>query len=149
MNNTTTVIGHKTRIEGNLVAEESVEVFGVTKSVSSKGSVTIHPNSNVEGVVEAEGDVTIHGTCVHTGSVSGTNVVISGTNDGEVKAKKSVTFEAGSQQNGKIDAPEVNIAKGSNVIGDIRTSRFLPAPGARFKGQIELVPEDESVTPTV
>jgi len=102
MNESTTVIGERTTINGNLEGDEDLVVHGrVEGGISLKHTLTIEPT----GVVVAEVQVR--------------NAVVSGVMAGNITAEDAVHITAQGRMIGDIRAPRVIIVDGASFRGSV------------------------------
>lgn len=98
----TTYIAPGIIVEGELVAEEPVEVAGTFKGrVESRSVVTISRGS----VVEAE--------------IAGVSVIVAGQVTGDVSASERIDLESGSRLVGDVRAARLTIADGASFKGNV------------------------------
>jgi len=102
MNESTTVIGERTTINGNLEGDEDLVVHGrIEGGISLKHTLTIEPT----GVVVAEVQVR--------------NAVVSGVMAGNITAEDAVHITAQGRMIGDIRAPRVIIVDGASFRGRV------------------------------
>jgi cytoskeletal protein CcmA (bactofilin family) len=130
----------------NEYAESRVPV----EIVKQRGGSMIGPSLKIEGNLVSDEDLVIQGQI--KGSIAAkANEIVVGVN-GKLKANlqaKIVKVE-GSVTGDITGVEKVIIAKTGNVVGNIRAPRVNLEDGAKFKGSIEMDPENtaDSAVPT-
>ena len=98
--NVETIIGASVRVEGDLIGQNNMKIFGqVAGKVQTKGDIFIEESANIEADVEAN------------------NVTISGTVQGSVKAAERLEVNKSGKVSGDIGANILSIATGASFSG--------------------------------
>ena len=129
---------------------DNAELRVPTETVKRRGGSMIGPRLKIEGDLVSNEDLVIQGQ-VKGRITAKSNEVVVGVN-GKLKAdlQAKIVKVEGSVR-GDISAVEkVIIAKTGNVIGNIQAPRVNLEDGAKFKGSIEMDPENtaDSTAPT-
>lgn len=97
-----TVISKDFTIEGDIVGDEDLSLFGTLKGkIQLHGNVTIEADAQVEAQIET------------------TTLTVRGTVQGDVSASERVELQADCRVLGDIRAPRVLIAEGASFKGSI------------------------------
>jgi len=114
--NIETLIGHGTRIEGNLVVTGGVHLEGfvkgnVTTSPDGTAVLSIGPQGVVEGLVEVP------------------RVVVHGEVRGDIRAKDKVELGAGARVSGNVSYGVIEMAAGAMIQGRLVAPAAPAEPG--------------------
>ena len=121
-----TVIGPRTRVQGNLTADESVEVAGT-----------------LEGECRVEGLVRVHEGGSITGDVAAGSIVVNGTVSGRSLEADRVEIGAKGRVLGRIRARRVAIADGAFYEGEVdMDASGRPAARVTFVEKRSAGPDD-------
>ena len=131
-----TVIGADTRIDGSIVSQAPLEIYGsvngnvtTTDSVSIRGGVIgdVHGNSvslagcRVRGNIASGTSIVIDKDSILVGDLTGDRIEI----DGKVKGNVTATSTVETKNNGI-------------VVGDVTAGHFVMAPESRIVGNVHL-----------
>ena len=130
--------------------EEHAESRVPVEIVKHRGGSMIGPSLKIEGKLVSEEDLVIQGQI--KGSITAkANEVVVGVN-GKLKAdlQAKIVKVEGSVTGDITGVEKVIIAKTGNVVGNIQAPRVNLEDGAKFKGSIEMDPENtaNSAAPT-
>ncbi|HUO96809.1 MAG TPA: polymer-forming cytoskeletal protein [Steroidobacteraceae bacterium] len=111
-----TLIGHGTRIEGNLVVTGGVHLEGfvkgnVTTSPDGTAVLSIGPQGVVEGLVEVP------------------RVVVHGEVRGDIRAKDKIELGAGARVSGNVSYGVIEMAAGAVIQGRLVAPSAPAEPG--------------------
>jgi cytoskeletal protein CcmA (bactofilin family) len=115
-----TLIGHGTRIEGNLIVTGGVHLEGLVKGNVTTGPdgsavLSIGPQGVVEGIVEVP------------------RVIVHGEVRGDIRARDKVELGAGARVSGNVSYGLIEMAAGAVIEGRLVAPAATPAPAATAK----------------
>jgi cytoskeletal protein CcmA (bactofilin family) len=115
-----TLIGHGTRIEGNLIVTGGVHLEGLVKGNVTTGPdgsavLSIGPQGVVEGIVEVP------------------RVIVHGEVRGDIRARDKVELGAGARVSGNVSYGLIEMAAGAVIEGRLVAPAAAPAPAATAK----------------
>ena len=110
-----TLIGHGTRIEGNLIVTGGVHLEGYVKGNVTTGPdgaavLSIGPQGIVEGVVEVP------------------RVLVHGEVRGDIRAKEKVELGAGARVSGNVSYGVIEMTAGAVIQGRLVAPTTVPEP---------------------
>jgi cytoskeletal protein CcmA (bactofilin family) len=123
----TSILGRNTRIEGDVIGNETILIEGTLKgSLKVDGDIIIGAFGRVEAELEAD------------------NIFIHGTVTGNVVARQHLEIESSGKMSGDIAAGSIDIKEGSTFEGRSRMIRSAAA----VRGPDAMVPADGAAPPS-
>ena len=106
-------IGRQVRIEGTIVAEENLAIFGRVQG-------TIHAHQKLVVAAGAQLEATIHGR----------QVEVAGKVAGDIKAADAVLLRPSAQLAGNVETPSLCIEEGAFFVGSVKMQKARPETGS-------------------
>ena len=98
--NTETVVGSSVKLEGDLVGQGNINVYG-----------------EVSGKIQTKGNIAVEKTAAVKADIEGVNITVSGSVEGNVKAGEKLEVSESGNIEGDITAKTLSIAPGANFSG--------------------------------
>jgi cytoskeletal protein CcmA (bactofilin family) len=102
-NHNTTVIGHGTRIKGEMSFEGTARILG-----------------DFEGKITSPGEVQIGETATCKAAIEGSVVVVDGVIEGNITARQRLQLNPSARVAGDIVATSMNVVEGASLVGHCR-----------------------------
>lgn len=156
----TTSISRNTVVEGNLVSEDNMEIYGtvngnVTTSAVLKVYGKVHGNIScnvliasmaaIKGNILSEKSVVIHENTKVEGNITSGSITISGQVKGDLRASEELCITGTGAVCGTVDSPMLEVMKGAVMLSEgIQVKPKLEAHEVKQEPKPEPKPEVEA-----